>query len=120
MDTEMDDERYNDERNFPDRRFIQVISMNPDGTLEASILRCDERMHYHGTIHNCPQGTKLYDYLLAISGPLKPYQSCDPICLTPDGSKIEPGDTSDINVFDFFKPGSFKKNKKKDLKNRLC
>src|SRR5579883_482056 len=86
---EMDNERYNTESTFPEPKYIQRISMNEDGSLEASVLRNDERMHYHGTIH-CPTGTKLYDYLLGISGPLKPGQSLYSNFLTPDGSKIEP------------------------------
>jgi len=108
----MDNERYNDPRSFPDPKHIQRISMELDGSLEVSVLRNDERMHYHGSI-SCPPGTKLFDYLLTISGPLKPGQTRSLIQLTPDGSKVEVTDTDDIDEFDFFKPKA-KKIKKQD------
>src|SRR5579883_2760229 len=107
----MDNDGYNNEKTFPERKHIRIIRMEADESLEVSVLRNDERMHYHGKI-NCPKGTKLYNYLLEISGPLKPGLSWDSICYNPDGSKIVPEGDPVVDVFDFFKPGSLKKGKK--------
>lgn len=61
---------FNDPKNFPSRDGLSSVIMLDDESLEVRTQSGPPRIST--AVFNCPKATKMYEYILSITGPLTP------------------------------------------------